>query len=1150
MSDLPSYLLAPSDSLPDQPADVRRWTGLYGSAFALTIHEAALARSGPILVIAKSSQQAHFLLQEILFFSGADYPVDIFPDYETLIYDSFSPHQDIVSDRLKLLSRDFTGRSIVIAPISTLLMKLPPRAFLIGHNLRISVGDRLNLTDLRRQLEAAAYRVVDTVVERGEFTVRGAVLDLYPMGAHTPFRIELFDDDVDSIRTFDPDTQLSTGAISAIDTLPAREVPLTKEGINRFQDHWHLTFGGNPRSCPIYQDVSSGLAPAGIEYYLPLFFDKTETLFDYLPDQLLIMSDPLSDPIERFWENARNRYESLRYNLERPILPPEQLLLREDDFRATLKNYPRIDHLEEAGARAFDFMSIAVPDVSIDDQAKDPFHRLRARLDTADQRILICAESPGRRELIDQLLRQAGWSPTLVDSWQSFLSSDATLTLAIAPTARSLNLPEKSLIVLSEAQLFGERVLQARRRQKERDQADELVVRSLTELSEGAPVVHQEHGVGRYQGLVTLAIDDQSNEFLSLLYQDEATLYVPVADLHLISRYTGADADLAPWHRLGSDVWEKAKRKAAEQIRDVAAELLEIYARREAKQGLALPPPDADYERFARGFPFEETADQLSAIEAVISDLCSPKPTDRLICGDVGFGKTEVAMRAAFLAVQAGKQVAILVPTTLLAEQHLQSFQDRFADWPVKIESISRFKSRKEQDAVIETLANGRTDIVIGTHALIQDQVRFHDLGLLIIDEEHRFGVRQKERIKSLRANVDVLAMTATPIPRTLNLSMTGLRDLSIIATPPARRLSIKTFIRPKDLAVVKEAIQRELLRGGQVYYLHNEVKDIEQCADELKQLVPEARVLVGHGQMREKELEQVMSDFYHQRANILVCTTIIETGIDIPNANTIIMDRADKFGLAQIHQLRGRVGRSHHQAYAYLLIPEKSRMSRDAEQRLEAIAGAEDLGAGFILATHDMEIRGAGELLGESQTGNMTAIGFGLYMDMLDRAVKAFKDGKQINLEAPIEDSTEIKLHLPALIPEPYLPDVHMRLVLYKRIANAADTQALRALQVEMIDRFGLLPDPLKNLFRVTELKLQAERLGITKIDFGPRGGKIDFAQDTQVSPDRIITLVQTQSQRYRFASANQLAIVDNIADREQRFKHIEDLLQHFQAA
>ena len=1150
MSDLPSYLLAPSDSLPDQPADVRRWTGLYGSAFALTIHEAALARSGPILVIAKSSQQAHFLLQEILFFSGADYPVDIFPDYETLIYDSFSPHQDIVSDRLKLLSRDFTGRSIIIAPISTLLMKLPPRAFLIGHNLRISVGDRLNLTDLRRQLEAAAYRVVDTVVERGEFTVRGAVLDLYPMGAHTPFRIELFDDDVDSIRTFDPDTQLSTGAISAIDTLPAREVPLTKEGINRFQDHWHLTFGGNPRSCPIYQDVSSGLAPAGIEYYLPLFFDKTETLFDYLPDQLLIMSDPLSDPIERFWENARNRYESLRYNLERPILPPEQLLLREDDFRATLKNYPRIDHLEEAGARAFDFMSIAVPDVSIDDQAKDPFHRLRARLDTADQRILICAESPGRRELIDQLLRQAGWSPTLVDSWQSFLSSDATLTLAIAPTARSLNLPEKSLIVLSEAQLFGERVLQARRRQKERDQADELVVRSLTELSEGAPVVHQEHGVGRYQGLVTLAIDDQSNEFLSLLYQDEATLYVPVADLHLISRYTGADADLAPWHRLGSDVWEKAKRKAAEQIRDVAAELLEIYARREAKQGLALPPPDADYERFARGFPFEETADQLSAIEAVISDLCSPKPTDRLICGDVGFGKTEVAMRAAFLAVQAGKQVAILVPTTLLAEQHLQSFQDRFADWPVKIESISRFKSRKEQDAVIETLANGRTDIVIGTHALIQDQVRFHDLGLLIIDEEHRFGVRQKERIKSLRANVDVLAMTATPIPRTLNLSMTGLRDLSIIATPPARRLSIKTFIRPKDLAVVKEAIQRELLRGGQVYYLHNEVKDIEQCADELKQLVPEARVLVGHGQMREKELEQVMSDFYHQRANILVCTTIIETGIDIPNANTIIMDRADKFGLAQIHQLRGRVGRSHHQAYAYLLIPEKSRMTRDAEQRLEAIAGAEDLGAGFILATHDMEIRGAGELLGESQTGNMTAIGFGLYMDMLDRAVKAFKDGKQINLEAPIEDSTEIKLHLPALIPEPYLPDVHMRLVLYKRIANAADTQALRALQVEMIDRFGLLPDPLKNLFRVTELKLQAERLGITKIDFGPRGGKIDFAQDTQVSPDRIITLVQTQSQRYRFASANQLAIVDNIADREQRFKHIEDLLQHFQAA
>ncbi len=1150
MSQLSPHFLVSRESLPDGDGDLKRWRTLEGSAFALAAHETALQSDGPVLIISNSSQDAQWLAQELAFFANQKYSIDIFPDYETLIYDGFSPHQDIVSDRLRLLSRDFSERSIIIVPASTLLMKLPPKAFLIGHNLKLTVGDRLNIAHLRRQLEAAAYRAVDAVVERGEFTVRGAVIDLYPMGAGTPYRIELFDDDIESIRTFDPETQLSTGIVTSIDTLPAREVPLTRDGIKHFQDQWHLTFGGNPRQCPVYEDVSAGLAPAGIEYYLPLFFSQTETLLDYLPEQLLVITDNIATPIERFWHSAGSRYESLRYNLERPILMPQQLLLKQDELMARLKNYPRIVRSEDAKTRTLSFDTAPAPDLTIDDRAENPFHRLADLLTAGTHRILICAETPGRRELINQMLRQAGWSPKSVDDWPSFLDTDHPLCLSIAPIGRSLCLTAPRLIVLAEAQLFGERVLQARRRQKERDQADELVVRSLTELVEGAPVVHQEHGVGRYQGLITLSIDNQANEFLSLLYQDEATLYVPVADLHLISRYTGADASLAPWHRLGSDTWEKAKRKAAEQIRDVAAELLEIYAKREAKEGNALPAPDTDYEQFARGFPFEETADQMAAIDAVIADLCSPKPTDRLICGDVGFGKTEVAMRAAFLAVQAGKQVAILVPTTLLAEQHLQSFQDRFADWPVKIESVSRFKSRKAQDAVVAALAKGQVDIVIGTHALIQDHIRFQDLGLLIIDEEHRFGVRQKERIKALRANVDVLAMTATPIPRTLNLSMTGLRDLSISATPPARRLSIKTFIRPRDLAVIKEAVQRELLRGGQVYYLHNEVRDIEQCADEIKQLVPEARVLIGHGQMREKELEQVMSDFYHQRANILVCTTIIETGIDVPNANTIIMDRADKFGLAQIHQLRGRVGRSHHQAYAYLLTPDSKRITRDAEQRLEAIASAEDLGAGFILATHDMEIRGAGELLGESQTGNMTTIGFGLYMDMLDRAVKALKDGKQINFETAVDDSTEIKLHLPALIPEDYLPDVQMRLVLYKRIANAEDSDTLRALQVEMIDRFGLLPESIKNLFRVTEMKLQAVKLGITKIDLGPRGGKIDFSQETLVPAEKVIQLVQQQSHRYKFASANQLAIVDNIEDREQRFKHIEDLLEHFQAA
>ena len=1150
MIDPATQFLIQAEDIPKQPEDVRRWHGLQGAAFALAIHETALAENRCILIIAEHSQSAQRLQQELAFFSGGAYPIDIFPDYETLIYDGFSPHQDILSDRLALLSRAALDRAVVIVPAATLLLRLPPRAFLLGHNLRLQTGQRLDLSTLRRQLHASAYRAVDTVIEHGEFTVRGSVLDLFPMGAANPFRVELFDDEIESIRTFDPETQLSTGITDAIDTLPAREFPLSKEGIRLFQDQWHEQFGGNPRDCRMYQDVAQGQAPAGIEYYLPLFYTETETLLNYLPADLLLITEAIANPIQSYWETAKSRYESLRYDLERPILPPEALLLAEDELMGLLKAFPRLDRLEtfRKGARTFD--TLPAPDLGIEDRAADPFHRLRKHLATQDARILISAETPGRRELIDQLLRTAGLAPKMVSSWLDFLTSDAPLCISHAPVDRSMYLPEHRVIQISEPQLFGERVLQARRRQKERDQAEELVVRSLTELSEGAPVVHLEHGVGRYQGLVTLEIDGQTNEFLTLLYQDEAKLYVPVSDLHLISRYTGADKDLAPWHRLGSDVWQKAKRKAAEQIRDVAAELLELYARREARLGFAFPMPDAEFDQFVRAFPFEETADQMSAIEAVIADLCNPKPTDRLICGDVGFGKTEVAMRAAFLAIQGGKQVAILVPTTLLAEQHLQSFRDRFADWPVRIESISRFKTRKAQDQVIAALATGQVDIVIGTHALIQDQIRFKDLGLLIIDEEHRFGVRQKERIKAMRADVDVLAMTATPIPRTLNLSMTGLRDLSIIATPPARRLSIKTFIRARELGIIKEAIQRELLRGGQVYYLHNEVKDIERVADELKQLVPAARVLVGHGQMREKELEQVMSDFYHQRANILVCTTIIETGIDIPNANTIIMDRADKFGLAQIHQLRGRVGRSHHQAYAYLLTPESGSLTSDAEKRLEAIAAAEDLGAGFILATHDMEIRGAGELLGESQTGNMTAIGFGLYMDMLDRAVIAFKNGKQINFDTDGEDSTEIKLHLPALIPDDYLPDVQMRLVLYKRISNAKTTDALRALQVEMIDRFGLLPEPVKNLFRVTEIKLIAADLGINRIDLGPRGGKIDFLQNTKVPAERVIELVQKQSHRYKFASANRIAIVDTIEDREKRFKLIENLLERFLAA
>ena len=791
----------------------------------------------------------------------------------------------------------------------------------------------------------------------------------------------------------------------------------------------------------------------------------------------------------------------------------------------------------------------ALPNLAVDDRASAPLARLKSFVDARDAKLLIAAESGGRREVVDELLTRNGLSAVLVDGWADFLDHDAPIALTVSDIERGFFLEDAGIAIISEQQLFGERVLQKRRRQRERDSAAELVVRSLTELEIGAPVVHIDHGVGRYLGLEILEIDGQANEFLTLAYQDDAKLYVPVASLHLISRYTGSEETVAPLHRLGSETWQKAKRKAAEQVHDVAAELLNIYARREAKKGFAYPEPEDGYERFAREFPFEETPDQELAIENVIADMVQEKAMDRLICGDVGFGKTEVVMRAAFLAVQAGKQVAVLVPTTLLAQQHNETFRDRFANWPVNIDSISRFRTKKEQSAILAELKVGKVDIIIGTHALIQDGLDFKELGLLIIDEEHRFGVRQKEKLKSLRAEVDILTMTATPIPRTLNMAMSGMRDLSIIATPPARRLSIKTFVQQRNEGLLREAIQRELMRGGQVYYLHNEVKDIEDTATKIQDMVPEARVAIGHGQMRERELEQVMSDFYHKRANVLVCTTIIETGIDVPNANTIIMDRADRLGLAQIHQLRGRVGRSHHQAYAYLLTPHRKAMTSDAVKRLDAISEAEDLGAGFILATHDLEIRGAGELLGEGQTGNMQAIGFSLYMEMLDRAVKAIQDGKTPNLDKPLREGVEVNLRLPALIPEDYLPDVHTRLVLYKRIANATSDDGLRELQVEMIDRFGLLPEAVKNLFRVTAFKMRAEELGIKKIDAGEKGGKLEFDQDTTVDAGAIVSLVQSEPHRYRLATPNQLSFEEKMEKPEQRFNKLDRLLQRLES-
>ncbi|WP_312299954.1 transcription-repair coupling factor [Stutzerimonas nitrititolerans] len=1141
--------------LPPMPAasGKQTWGNLPGAALSLAIAESASSAKRFTLLLTADSQSAERLKEELAFFAP-ELPVLHFPDWETLPYDVFSPHQDIISQRIAALYQlpELT-HGVLVVPITTALHRLAPKRFLLGSSLVLDVGQKLDVEQMRSRLEAAGYRCVDTVYEHGEFAVRGALIDLYPMGSALPYRIDLFDDEIETLRTFDPENQRSIEKVDSVRLLPAREFPVKKESVTGFRARFRERFDVDFRRCPVYQDLSTGITPAGIEYYLPLFFDETSTLFDYLPEDTQVFSLPgIEQAAEQFWKDVRNRFEERRVDPERPLLPPTDLFVPVEDCFSRLKLWPRVVASQEdveTGIGRERFPASPLPELAIEAKASEPLGALRRFLDGFPGRVLFTAESAGRREVLLELLARLKLRPQEVDGWPAFLQSKERLAISIAPLDDGLLLQQPQLALIAESPLFGQRIMQRRRREKTRD-AGENVIKNLTELREGAPVVHIDHGVGRYQGLITLEIEGQSAEFLQLQYAEEAKLYVPVASLHLIARYTGSDDALAPLHRLGSETWQKAKRKAAEQVRDVAAELLDIYARRAARQGYAFQDPQLDYDTFSAGFPFEETPDQQAAIDAVRADLLAPKPMDRLVCGDVGFGKTEVAMRAAFIAVHSGKQVAVLVPTTLLAQQHYNSFRDRFADWPVKVEVMSRFKSAKEIQAAVNELAEGKVDILIGTHKLLQDDVKFTNLGLVIIDEEHRFGVRQKEQLKALRSEVDILTLTATPIPRTLNMAVAGMRDLSIIATPPARRLSVRTFVMEANKPTIKEALLRELLRGGQVYYLHNDVKTIEKCAADLAELVPEARIGIGHGQMRERELEQVMGDFYHKRFNVLVASTIIETGIDVPSANTIIIERADKFGLAQLHQLRGRVGRSHHQAYAYLLTPPRKQMTPDAEKRLEAIANAQDLGAGFVLATHDLEIRGAGELLGDGQSGQIQAVGFTLYMEMLERAVKAIQKGEQPNLDQPMGGGPEINLRIPALIPEDYLPDVHARLILYKRIANAADEDGLNELQVEMIDRFGLLPDAAKHLIRLTLLKLQAEKLGITKIDAGPQGGRIEFAADTPVDPMALIKLIQTQPKRYKFEGATVFKFQVPMERPEERFNTLEALLERLAPA
>ena len=1095
-----------------------------------------VAKKSPLVIITSNAFEAQRLLEEIPYFAP-ELTVRLLPDWETLPYDVFSPHPDLISERLATLYQISQNQcDVVIVPIATALIRLPAVAYLAGHSFMLKKGQKLNLEALRHQCAQAGYHHVSQVISPGEFSVRGGLVDLFPMGSVFPFRIDLFDDEIESIRTFDVDTQRSLYPVPEIRLLPAREFPLDDKGIATFRSNFREQFEGDPQRATIYKNVSKGVASGGIEWYLPLFFEETSTLLNYLPENsTLCLHGNCDKAAQQFWTEANSRYRLLAYDAERPILKPEVLLIKTDDFFAQTQNYAVITLSHEA--------KNALPALDIERRAEQPLHKLQAFISGNKKRILITAESLGRRETMSQLFTEHGINMPVCETWAEFQSSDAPLMLGVSPLHNGFY---DDSTVITESELYSGTVRQQRRREKEKARNTEGMLKDLSELRMDDPVVHEQHGVGRYKGLMNLDFGEGETEFLLLEYFGDDKLYVPVSQLFLISRYSGGPPESAPLHRLGSGQWEKAKKKALKQIRDTAAELLNLYAQRAARRGHAFTLSLKDYEAFCEGFPFEETPDQLEAIENVIKDMQSGRPMDRLVCGDVGFGKTEVALRAAFVAVMGGRQVAVLVPTTLLAEQHYQNFCDRFAEWPIKIAEISRFRSAKEQKQALADLAEGKVDIIIGTHRLIQKDVVFKNLGLAILDEEHRFGVRQKEQLKALRAEVDILTLTATPIPRTLSMAMEGLREFSVIATPPQKRLSIKTFHTYYSDGIIREAVMREFKRGGQVYFLHNEVDTIFVQKEKLEKILPEARIAIAHGQLRERELEHVMRDFYQQRSNILLCTTIIETGIDVPTANTIIMNRADMFGLAQLHQLRGRVGRSHHQAYAYLLTDEHRKITPQAQKRLDAIQLLEDLGAGFHLAMHDLEIRGAGELLGDSQSGEMQEIGFSLYSDMLNHAVKQLKAGKEPDLNAPLGVTTEINLHVPALLTNAYCPDVHERLVIYKRLANANNDDDLDGLQEELIDRFGLLPEQGEALMACHRLRIAAKPLGINKIDASDSAIQLHFAQTTEIDPIKLIDLLQ-RDRRCRMNGPDKLRVTVQLGNVAHRAEFVKTLLKEF---
>jgi transcription-repair coupling factor (superfamily II helicase) len=1141
-----------------------------GSADAVLLAQLALrdkSQGQLTVIVTADATDAQRLVDEVPFFAP-DLRLAIFPDWETLPYDTFSPHQDLISERLATLWRisqrdKAQGADVVLVPATTALYRLAPPAFLAGYTFEFKVKQKLDEAKLKAQLTLAGYSHVSQVVSPGEYAVRGGLIDLFPMGSMVPYRVDLFDDEIDSIRTFDPDSQRSLYPVPEVRLLPGREFPMDEAARAKFRSRWRELLEGDPTKSRIYKDMGNGVATAGIEYYLPLFFEETATVFDYLgQNATVVLHGDLEPAFQRFWQDTKDRYRLVQGDPDRPALPPEALFLSAEQFYTLCNSHAQLALKSAAGTLAAASGSVAadvdnnalaqpLPELTVVRGAEDPLARLQSHIRSSANRVLILAESDGRRESLLDFIRTSGLAPPVFDNLQEFLASEEKVGMATAALVSGFHWFEQGIDLVTETELFAAGPTTRRRKKQEQVSDVEALIKDLSELNVGDPVVHSQHGIGRYRGLINMDLGEKNEdgtpalqEFLHLEYADKATLYVPVSQLQLIGRYTGVSADEAPLHKLGSGQWEKAKRKAAEQVRDSAAELLNIYARRAAREGHPFRYSPQDYETFANDFGFEETADQKAAIHCVIQDMISPRPMDRLVCGDVGFGKTEVALRAAFVAVTGGKQVAILAPTTLLAEQHYQTLKDRFAKWPVQVAEVSRFRSGKEVTAALKGIANGTVDIVVGTHKLLSESTKFHDLGLLIIDEEHRFGVRHKEAMKALRAEVDVLTLTATPIPRTMGMALEGLRDLSVIATAPQRRLAIKTFVRNEGTGVIREAVLRELKRGGQCYFLHNEVETIENRRQKLEEILPEARIAVAHGQMPERELERVMRDFVAQRYNILLCSTIIETGIDVPTANTIVISRADKFGLAQLHQLRGRVGRSHHQAYAYLMVPEIQGLTKQASQRLDAIQQMEELGSGFYLAMHDLEIRGAGEVLGENQSGNMLEVGFQLYNEMLSEAVRCLKAGKEPDLLSPLSVTTDINLHAPALLPGDYCGDVHLRLSFYKKLATAKTADQIDSLLEEIVDRFGKLPPQAQTLVDVHRLRVLTLPYGVIKVDAAPGVIQITFKPNPPVDPMAIISLIQ-KNKHIKLAGNDKLRIERELPDPKARAQMVRDVLR-----